>query len=238
MNEKIINKILNLLNRTEKNGATKHEAEIALRTATELMTKYEITEHELKKVDRSSFSDKAVKLFRMDITTLFTRLAKTFDCEFYYYSGIREGHFFGFEIDVKLCVHFAQMLSALLSKEIREYKKSSRYKELTCIYQEKMIIRNFVAGYCDELRDKLIELEESKKQIIASSNTSLMVIKHKQVADEFKRLNPDIKIKDDSELFFIKSVFLTGAERAESVNFNNPVESGKENLLQITKRAN
>lgn len=48
--DKIIRQILNLLNRNEKKGATKYEAENALNLANKLMTEYNISELDLKKL--------------------------------------------------------------------------------------------------------------------------------------------------------------------------------------------
>ena len=54
-NESIIRKIQGLLNRNEKNGATKHEAETALKMAVRLMAEYDISEFDLKKVNKDSY---------------------------------------------------------------------------------------------------------------------------------------------------------------------------------------
>ena len=229
----LINKILNLLNRTQEKGATKAEAEAALKIAAELMAKYEITELDLKKADRNFFKDGSIKLFRMDITSLFTKLANTFDCEFYYYSVIKEGHFFGFEIDVKLCIHFAEMLSSILAAEIRKYKNSDRYKDLVRTYQEKLVVKNFVKGFYLELADKLDEVKRNKEKIILSSGTSLMVIKAQQVKEEFDILHSKIKTVEDKAFVIIKSALLDGTQKANNVQFNNPIEKGTEDLLLL-----
>lgn len=233
---KILQRILNLLERNEKNGATKHEAEVALKIANKLMAEYNITEFDLKKVDRSSFVDKPFDMFRLDIVSVLQDLAETFDCESYYYKRKKEFHFFGFEIDVKLCLHFAQMISQVLSLEIKQYKNSIYYAKLCEIYQPQLLIRNFVAGFSNELSEKLEQLRREKEEIVLSNGTSLMVIKKQQVNDEFNRLNPNIKISKNS-FHFIREAMLSGAERAENISFNKPIETDiEQNLLQIENR--
>lgn len=231
MENKILTRILNLLERTEKNGATKYEAEVALKKANELMTEYNITEFDLKKVDRSSFVDKPFQMIRLDIASLFQVLAETFDCESYYYRLKKEFHFFGFELDVKMCIHFAKMLTDVLTLEIQNYKKSEQYKELTEVYQNQMVMRNFVKGFSEGLIDKLEQMQEKKEQVILSNGTSLMVIKMQQVQDEFNRLHGDIKISK-SNFHLIKSAYLYGATKSEGVCFNKPIEE-KGNFLQL-----
>lgn len=228
MENRILQKVLNLLERTEKNGATKHEAETALKLANKLMTEYNITEFDLKKIDRSSFVDKPFQMIRIDIALLFQVLAETFDCESYYYKHKKEFHFFGFELDIKMCIHFAKMLTDVLTLEIRNYKESEQYKELTEIYQNQMVIRNFVNGFSEGLIDKLKQMQKEKEQVVLSSGTSLMVIKKQQVQDEFNRLHKIHVSK--SNFHFIKSAFMNGVLKSDGVQFNKPISNGEEYL--------
>ncbi len=233
--DKIIRQILNLLNRNEKKGATKYEAENALNLANKLMTEYNISELDLKKVDRSSFIDKSVKMLRLDMAKLFSQLAQAFDCEHYYYKLKKEFHFFGFELDVKICIHFAEMLTAVLIQDLKRYKKSDEYKQLIEVYQGKMIMRNFVEGFTQKLSIRLHEMQKEKQKAILSSGTSLMVIKKQQVTDEFNKLHNNVKISKDS-FSFIKSAFLQGEMNANNVQFNKPIENISNELLQIGSR--
>ena len=184
-NSRILKKIIALMERNKKNGATKYEAETALKMANRLMAKYDITELDLKKVDRSSFTDKPFKMTRLAVLNLLTELAKAFDCEHYYYRAVKEFHFFGFEIDVKMCLYFANMLQAILESDIKNYKKSDKYKELVSIYQPKIIIRSFINGFYYSLAKRFKEMKEEKQ--IISSGTSLIVVKKQQVQDEFQQ---------------------------------------------------
>lgn len=232
-NEAIIRKILALLDRTEKRGATKHEAEIALRKANELMTEYSITEFDLKKVDRSSFVEKSIKYKRQSSTWIYTHLADAFDCEFFYYSRLKEGVFFGFEIDVKICIHFANMLTDVLESEIKNYKKSRQYYYLVYDYQPQAIIHNFVSGFTEEIESKLKELKDQRNaKIQESTGTALMVIKAEQVQEAFK-LKHQPKPSKEREVVFINGAYISGGDSAEAVQFNPAIESEADELLKI-----
>ena len=231
INDSILKRILNLLNRNEKNGATKAEAEIALAKAGELMTQYNITEFDLKKVDTSSFKRMEIKFKRQSITDLLTYLARTFDCVFTYKSVYNIGYFFGFELDVKICVHFAKMLDSILESEIREYKKSYEYYKLKWNYQPTAIIKNFVAGFTEIIDSKLKLIEDSRKIKETSNGTSLMVIKKKEVDDEFKK-RYDVKYVDSPETVLILQASTEGVEQGKKVNLNTPIEQPEE-LVRI-----
>lgn len=231
INDSILKRILNLLNRNEKNGATKAEAEIALAKAGELMTKYNITEFDLKKVDTSSFKRMEIKFKRQSITDLLTYLARTFDCVFTYKSVYNIGYFFGFELDVKICVHFAKMLDSILESEIREYKKSYEYYKLKWNYQPTAIIKNFVAGFTEIIDSKLKLIEDSRKIKEISNGASLMVIKKKEVDNEFKK-RYDVKYVDSPETVLILQAFTEGVEQGKKVNLNTPIEQ-PEDLVRI-----
>lgn len=231
INDSILKRILNLLNRNEKNGATKAEAEVALAKAGELMTQYNITEFDLKKVDTSSFKRMEIKFKRQSITDLLTYLARTFDCVFTYKSVYNIGYFFGFDLDVKICVHFANMLDSILESEIREYKKSYEYYKLKFNYQPTAIIKNFVAGFTETLEYKLKLIEDSRKIKETSNGTSLMVIKKKEVDDEFKK-RYDVKYVDSPETVLILQAFAEGVEQGKKVNLNTPIEQ-PEDLVRI-----
>jgi len=231
VNDKILKRILNLLERNEKNGATRSEAETALKLANRLMTEYNITEFDLNKVDRSSFVDKPFNMSRLDVVNLFQKLAEAFDCESYYYKLKKEFHFFGFNLDVKLCLHFAQMLQDCLELEIKNFKKSEKYKELVSIYQPKIIIKNIIKGFSYSLYERFEGMRQEK--IVISSGTSLMVIKTQQVKNEFQRLYNNIKISKNSDWHLIKSAFMYGEDCADKVQFNKPVEKLQDDYIRI-----
>ena len=232
-NDKILKRILNLLERNEKNGATKHEAETALKLANKLMTEYNISEFDLKKVDRSSFVDRPFKMTRLNVVNLFQDLAETFDCESYYYRYKKEFHFFGFELDVKMCLHFAEMLQNILESDIKRYKKSQQYKELVSVYQPKLIIKNFIEGFSFSLEERFEEMRQEKIEI--SSGTSLMVVKAQQVKDEFFRLNGKIKISKIRAFHIIRESFSEGGNCADKIQFNKPIEGTHDNYIRIGK---
>lgn len=235
--ENIIRKIQGLLNRNEKNGATKHEAETALRMAVRLMTEYDISEFDLKKVNKDSFVEQEILLKRMDITTLFTGLANAFDCEFYYRSHIKKGYFFGFELDGKMCVHFSKMITEIILKEITDYKKGYNYHCLIYNYQPRAVVKNFVKGFSHNLLEKLDEIRKSKEQVVLSSGTSLMVIKSQQVKDEFEKRHT-CKVVEDKGFVMIGQAFLTGSERSDGIEFNKPLtDSSPEECLLLSKGA-
>lgn len=232
-NDKILKKILNLLERNEKNGATKYEAESALKLANKLMAEYNITELDLKKVDRSSFIDRPFQMSRLEVVCLFQELAETFECESYYYKLKKEFHFFGFEIDVKLCLHFAQMLQDILESDIKTFKKSRKYQELVSIYQPKMIIKNFIKGFSANLYERFDEMR--KEKIVISSGTSLMVIKMQQVQGEFQRLHGNIKMSKAGNFHLIAPAYMEGDDKADKVQFNKPLENPQDDFLKIGK---
>lgn len=230
--ESILKRIHNLLNRTEEKGASKSEAKIALEKAGKLMSEYNITELDLQKINETYFKKEEIKFKRQSITDLLTTLGDAFDCIFTYKSIYNVGYYFGFELDVKMCVHFAIMLDDILEKEIKEYKKSYEYYKLKWNYQPTAIIKNFVAGFSEEVEEKLKELKRQREIVEVSNGTSLMVIKSQQVSLEFEKLfNP--KIVKTPELILIKSAYLEGANRGESIQFNKPIEECNNNLLKL-----
>lgn len=226
-NESIIKKILALLNRTVEKGATKYEAEVALKKANELMTEYSITEFDLKKIDSSSFVEESIYYKRQSATWLYTWLADAFDCEFFYYRHLKKGVFFGFEIDVKLCLHFANMLTLILESQIRAYKKSREYYYLIYDYQPTTVIHNFVDGFINEIRIKLKELKEQRNaKIEKSTGTSLMIIKNEQVRAAFE-LKHQPKASKEREVVFIEKAYFSGIDIAQPIKLNQPLENNK-----------
>lgn len=231
--EKIKHKISALLNRTIENGATKHEAETCIKLASQLMTKYMIEKHQLNDAKNEICVEKRVKLTRKNksITTLSSSIAHTFDCEFLWFS--KTGIFFGYSCDVDICIYIHDIAIRALESEIRDYKKSNEMKSYTTRgYNSRIVINDFIDGFCDSIRLKLFEVKDKRKnEIKLSTGTDLVLAKEQVVSQELGKAYPKAKKNKTKERKNQTTSYIDGREKGDKVSLNLAISQEQNKLV-------
>ena len=233
--ENILKKVKALLNRNVKNGATLNEAEIAFRKASQLMKEYCISEQEVNDFQPTNFIESKIRMTRFgDFTMLVTAIADFFDCEFFWQKGLKRGTFFGYDVDVELCVYFYDIARNALESGLKNFKKSYEYHCALYNNSPSKLTLSYIRGFCLKLASKLDEMKKAQTAEILSTGTSLILVKKEIVESEFNKLHQDIKESSSRSINVAESALIAGIADAKKVQFNKGIKE-QENVLQIAE---
>lgn len=214
--DKIILKINALLAKNTDNGATEHEAITAMRVASSLMTKYFISEFDLK----DPFVGKKCKMVEVPLikTGYYTRLfyndlVRLFDCKYFYNS--RRITFYGFEQDAELCAYFYKLITRTVLKEKELYMKSPDYQYAKKYNHGRTVVSSFIKGFLYRVADKMEEMYKDKKSNIPQSHSLMIVEKTKKVEEQFVLLDLKITTQSMKKSILVDEAFKAGEERGE-----------------------
>ena len=231
--ENILKKVKALLNRNVKNGATLNEAEIAFRKASQLMKEYCISEQEVNDFQPTNFIESKIRMTRFgDFTTLVTAIADFFDCEFFWQKGLKRGTFFGYDVDVELCVYFYDIARNALESGLKNFKKSYEYHCALYNNSPSKLTLSYIRGFCLKLASKLDEMKKAQTAEILSTGTSLILVKKEIVESEFNKLHQDIKESSSRSIDVVESALIAGIADAKKVQFNKGIKE-QENVLKM-----
>ena len=180
-NEKIIDKIKNLLNQTVENGCTEEEAKTAFAMARKLMIKYKISENKIHQNDNDII--KMELHYDCNVSWIFSLLKVFLDNFSVMYFMINRNNklhccLFGNDVDVK-CVETLMSHAYNYMLEASE-NYMQEYVEIFGVRDES-IKSSFRIGFINGLSDKYIEQNKS-----LNSEEALMVIPDKKIKDEFE----------------------------------------------------
>lgn len=233
--ENILKKVKALLNRNVMNGATLNEAEIAFRKASQLMKEYCISEQEVNDFQPTNFIESKIRMTRFgDFTMLVTAIADFFDCEFFWQKGLKRGTFFGYDIDVELCVYFYDIARNALESGLKNFKKSYEYHCALYNNSPSKLTLSYIRGFCLKLASKLDEMKKAQTAEILSTGTSLILVKKEIVESEFNKIHQDIKESSSRSIDVAESALIAGIADAKKVQFNKGIKE-QENVLQIAE---
>lgn len=228
--DKIKAKIKALLSRTVDRGATENEAKIALEKATKLMTKYQITQHDLKTYSDDKIEEKTIEISRQSVymRSLLASICGCFDCESYYTSGTKMVTIFGYKTDIDMTEYIANVVFTALENEINKYKRSEDFECLIMYHAPRTVINGFIHGFCYRIGQKIKELVAKKTQEIESATgTSLICLKSQMIKKSFESLHSDLRHSNYTPPPSLKSAFVAGVESARNTSINKGINTTK-----------
>ena len=234
--EKIKLKIKALLSKTTENGASEHEAIIALSKAKELMEQYFITESDVK---NPFLGEKCVlkstNLIKTNYNTslFYNELAKLFDCE-YYFTGLKI-YFFGFNQDVELCIYFYELILKACMNEKIKFMNSEDYVLLKSKYHGRTLVSSFIKGFLLRIAQKMNKMYEERKSERSKNEYGIILYSKKNKVDnEFSNLNLSIKMERSKDLNYERIAFRKGVLKGDGFSISQGInKSAKQNTLQI-----
>lgn len=203
MIENIKRKIAALLEKRVENGATKEEAEAALRKAAELMAEYMIDEKDLQ--DRQEpFIEKKTAFRKTKATLPLDPVLERLFCVQAYFNNIGEHWFFGRESDVDLAIYFYNVILDSMERETRVFRKTEVYKDATdFLYTRHTVERDFQNGFMMGVWRQVEKLvNENSERTRRATGTDLVVVRGAEVENAFNKKHDDCrtvktrKIKD------------------------------------------
>lgn len=194
--ENIKRKIAALLEKRVENGATKEEAEAALRKAAELMAEYMIDEKDLQGKQEPFIEKKTKKRNTKATIPLAPALEKLFCTQSYFVRADGEQWFFGRESDVDLAIYFYNVISDAMERETRAFRKTKVYKAATdFIYTQHTVERDFQNGFLMGIYRQVEKLvNENSERTRRATGTDLVVVRGAEVKEAFMNANSDIRI--------------------------------------------
>lgn len=228
MLDSIKRKIKALLSKTESNGCTKAEAELALKKAMELMAEYMIEEHELKDTKDRNFIKKMafVVKSKIDNTMFAPSLCDLFNTEHFYIGGrgAKDLYFFGLEQDVECCIYFFNMLQQTLFNESILFRKTDEFYKASRVEGPNKATTDFQKGFLQGVVINIHNLVKAKQEkCYSSTGTDLVVVKNAEVEEAFNKEFPNIKEKKTSKDMYDDvnyDSWRAGRKKGEEVNFS------------------
>ena len=187
MNENVKRKIVALLEKRVENGATKEEAEAALRKAAELMAEYMIDEKDLQDKQEPFIKKKTKRRNTKATIPLAPALEKLFCTQSYFVRANGEQWFFGRENDVDLAIYFYNVISDAMERETRAFRKTEVYKAATdFLYTRRTVERDFQNGFLIGVYGQVEKLvNENSERTRRATGTDLVIVRGAEVKDAF-----------------------------------------------------
>jgi hypothetical protein len=187
----IIRKIKGLLELAANNPES-NESKLASEKAGKLMAQYNISyiKEDIKNSNLLKTVDTPIYMERNMLWEhiLITDLANTFDCRaiksniaLFPGESIKEFTIIGFTVDVDLCSWYFKYLRVVISRKGED--KYNKIKER----------KSYQLGLVHNISIRLKELRNSKEKHTDSTTKDLVVAKHHEVADYYKKLFPKVK---------------------------------------------
>lgn len=241
--DKVRTKIEALLKKTEANGASESEAQVAMMKAEQLMEEHGITLQDLgngvKQSDfiRRKFSDgKKLSVLDRYVATSIARYTDTKVWNDLSFDGYKQGRtvngnrrmktssnltFYGFGVDVELAAYIYKVCDIAMETEWKMFSVKLPTGE------RKAARSSFMIGMAVRLRTRLSELKDQNMQKSVGRN-QLVVLKRELVeraADDELKLNMK-KSYSAAPTKLDGNAFMAGQEAANRVRFNHEVQDG------------
>lgn len=224
--EGIVKKIRALLSKTEGNGATKAEAEIALSKAKDLMQAYFISEHDI--TDPYAYKTCVMKHIERyksgyKLDWFIVSLTELFDC-LVWLEDRNHVIFYGFEQDVELCEYFYHYLVRVILHEKDMYMMSLEAMELKDTMSVKSITKSFLFGFQKGLNEKLKELYNDRNKHIEKVGL-VLYDKMNNVRDQLDKQH-GLKVRYFNQKTNIKSMdaLQEGMEKGRQIDINQGLQ--------------
>lgn len=225
MDKNTVDKIRKLLALSKSSNP--HEAEMALKKATELMQEHQITHAHLVPDPEVTHTD------LMDLTAqhyvwarkLAQAVAKVFDCKVLWYPGDRTVQFIGepgnLEATQAMFWHLFKAWKTMCNSDYKRDKPIDR----------KNYRKSHGLGFAEVLYDKATALTESRKSHIKNVTGKDLVVVHNQKVDSYMEATFKTRPCKTRSLTISSSGYSQGKEAGKKINLNQPVENTQRKKL-------
>ena len=192
--ESIAAKIRALLAKTVENGASEAEAMMAMKKASDMMEKYNlsITEVELREESCITHEVDTGRRAQNAMRRVVTAIAAFCDCKVWVthsrYNNVQYS-FFGLERDTQIAQYLYDMIQNSMELETKVFKKSDTYKEAE-MYRggRRRASNSFELGFTGRIAQRLMEMKRERDATQRSTGTNLVVVKNQIVEVAFRDL--------------------------------------------------
>lgn len=234
--QQVIRNIQSLCRKTVTNGCSEAEAMSAARKIGDLMKVYNLT------MDKVFLGETKCITGRMEtgrrrrhpVDGCVVAIAEFCDCRVWLSKLDKCYEIFGLEPDVEMAKYLYSIVWCAMETATAQYKQSAAYlagkgtysfpvsrKRLSVSFQKGMARR--IYHRLQEMKDERRGEEDVESPILASSGTSLVVLKRNKVDEEFKQLSVRLTKAPRSKSSFDKQAFGAGKEAGDKVNLNRPL---------------
>lgn len=221
-------KILQLRKIVPENGATEAEAITALELANKLMSKYGVTEEELRGVEfkrdmkSGSYTD-GIK--QQDAASKLCSTTIAAFCEVQCWWEVRSSStkFFGLNGDVEM----AEFLMILISRSVkRSWKDFLIAGEFDRSVSHHKRYWSFHYGFGDRINKKLREMIDARQPKTGATGTDLVIMKSDLILRAMSEMLPNLDLRETSSRAtkLNGSDYLRGQLAGDKVNLNRPIQ--------------
>lgn len=192
---KISAKIRALLSKTMENGATEAEAMSAAEKASELMTEYDLTMHDVQAVKDDTWGKRtrpfgegsSRRRHYHEVSNVMSSIARFCDCKVWLQGA--EATFFGTKDDTDIAWFMTDMIRAVSEQVYREYTNS-----VQCALDKldgahgKSLRANFMIGFMSRVGARLSKMKQERDTKVATTGTELVVVKAQELARRYAEL--------------------------------------------------
>lgn len=235
MEEAIINKIQNLLERTTENGCTEAESLTAIKKAGDLMTKYNISLEQITDYKEDyilDFIDTGKKKID-NYNCLLPKIERFTDTLIYiqaYRRETRKYFFFGAKKDVIFAKYLFLMLEKSVKFQLETFKKSDAYKKSPS--HGRILVNNFLHGIIFRVGERM---DIIKEKILRDAGSIDLYDRGKLAKEKFKQFHSDIDLEDGNKnnQGYSGDAYQFGKDSAENINLNRPLNGNSEDFKQL-----
>lgn len=227
MDNSIVNKVKNLLNKTVENGSSVHEAASSAALAQKLIEKYNLSMAEVdsfsmeEKVEDHGgiFSSGRVSTWK---SALANAVAKSNNCKIYINRGRKSSvNIIGRKTDVQIVDYVVKVMS-------REIERLCKLEQKRQGGHGRVWANNFKLGAVSAINSKL---EEAKREVRRTAGTSAIVAvdnRAKEV-ENWAEKNLNLRKNASSKYTPNSSAWNAGHQAGQSIHANSGLNSGKSN---------
>lgn len=225
MDKNIVDKIRKLLALSKSSNM--HEAEMALKKATELMQEYQLSHQDLIPDPEVNHTDllELTKQHYIWARTLASACAKLFDCQVLRQTEDRTFRFIGepgnLEATQAMFWHLFKAWKTMCNADYKRDMPPDR----------KIYRKSHGLGFAGEIYDKVIALTESRKSHIKNVTGKDLVVVHNQKVTSYMETTFKTRPSKTRSLTISSSGYSQGKERGKQINLNSPVENTQRKKL-------
>lgn len=226
--KKLIHKIKSLLAKTVEQGASEHEAIMAMNKAHELLEKYQLNLSDLD-IREEGTEHITINKFDQIKLDLAVQVAKYCECKVWKIPREKEIHFLGIKTDAQFAEWLLLALADFVSKQEAIFMFSN-----DC--GTKLQVDSFTQGCVKRINERLRE-EIAKRTIknqFATTGRDLIPLKNAMITEAFKQLGIHLGAgRAQRQGYVDPNAYNRGKEAGNNVGFNRPInrESNERKLL-------
>ena len=229
--DKVKQKIIALLSKTEDRGANEHEALAAASKAAELMAHYDIEATDLDFKSRSCVQ-KSTYYYKYGNTVIGDRfivdLSRLFDCRCWGDKNTERNYFFGFEQDATVALFIYKTISKAVMAELDRFKESAEYADGKYYGANgRTLCTSFIYGMERRIGNRLeIMTDEKRKTVREGRGTDLVPVKGAQVESELDDLGLNLRSRRRTQTERNHAAMRAGSAAGDSVNMGTAINGG------------